>query len=758
MPPEYRQLPGEPVPDDGFTRPPVYDEPGPPDSGPFAPPPASPPWGAPPASPEDGYTPPPPPLSTTPGPFAPAVTAVPPAGADVPPPAEGKPSHYRPDIEGLRAVAIIAVLLFHMGISFAQGGFIGVDVFYVISGFLITGLLLREGQSTGKFDLVRFYARRMRRLLPAGLLVIVVTLVLSAFIVTPLRLTEIAGDAAASALYLANFRFAMEATDYLATELPSPLLHYWSLGVEEQFYLLWPLILLLAARFLSLRWVGLIMVLLAGASFGLSLYWSEAQPAWAFFSPFTRAWELAAGALIAVGLLRLPSRLPAWFGGLAVIAGLALIAVGVVLIDASVPYPGVAALLPVAGAVLVVVGGLRGPTLPGRIILSNPLSRYFGHISYSLYLWHWPLLILVPIAIEDDSLTVRVALAGLAIVLAAISTEVVERPFRRSRALSDRSGFTFRLGLSGSVAVGAAALLMSGAITLPSNIPLPWLKPDPVVVELAGVRDDLPALYADGCVLEYPDRKLKPGCIYGDPEGERTAMLIGNSHAAQWMPALDVYARKVGWRLEVENKSACALPDVPVWERRLRRTFDECIAWRESLMKRIARTEPDIVFVGVSRDYDLWDNSRIVQSNQALGYWQQKLTELLETIRQSVPRVVLLAETPFLNYDPVDCLADPDISNCDPARSLVLDDAYARLEAAAAADAGADLLSINRLLCPGATCPVVVDDIVVLRDKHHLTASYMERLAAPIGRILEGKSPYPSPSPSGAPAAATPGA
>ena len=422
------------------------------------------------------------------------------------------------------------------------------------------------------------------------------------------------------------------------------------------------------------------------------------------------------------------------------------------------PYPGVAALLPVAGAVLVVVGGLRGPTLPGRIILSNPLSRYFGHISYSLYLWHWPLLILVPIAIEDDSLTVRVGLAGVAIVLAAISTEVVERPFRRSRALSERSGFTFKLGLGGSVAVGAAALLMSGAITLPSNIPLPWLKPDPVTVELAGVREDLPAHYADGCVLDYPDRKLKPGCIYGDPEGERTAMLIGDSHAAQWMPALDAYAKKVGWRLEMENKSACALPDVPVWERRLRRTFDECIAWREALMKRIARTKPDIVFVGLSRDYDLWDNGRIVQSIQAMGYWQQKLTELLETIHQSVPRVVLLAETPFLNYDPIDCLADPDISNCDPAKSLVLDDAYARLEAAAAADAGAELLSINGLLCPGATCPVVADDIVVLRDKHHLTASYMEHLAAPIGRILEGKSPYPSPSPSGSPEAATPGA
>ena len=239
---------------------------------------------------------------------------------------------------------------------------------------------------------------------------------------------------------------------------------------------------------------------------------------------------------------------------------------GVVLIDGSVPYPGVAALLPVAGAVLVVVGGLRGPTLPGRIILSNPLSRYFGHLLLALPV-ALATAILVPIAIADDSLTVRVGLAGVAIVLGGDLHRGDRAAFRRSRALSERSGFAFKLGLGGSVAVGAAALLMSGAIALPSSIPLPWLKPDPVTVELAGVREDLPAHYADGCVLDYPDQKLKPGCIYGDPEGERTAMLIGDSHAAQWMPALDAYAKKVGWRLEIENKSACALPDVPVWER-----------------------------------------------------------------------------------------------------------------------------------------------------------------------------------------------
>ena len=656
-------------------------------------------------------------------------------------------AHFRPDIEGLRAVAVMAVLLFHIGLPIASGGYVGVDVFYVISGFLITGLLLREGETNGKVDLIRFYARRMRRLLPAALLVIVATLAASAVVVTPLRLTEIAGDAAASALYVANFRFAFEATDYLALEAPSPLLHYWSLGVEEQFYLLWPLILLAATRILPRRLIGLFLVILAVASFALSFYMTDAAPAWAFFSPVSRAWELAAGAIIAVGLLRIPSRLPRALDVLAVLVGLALIVVGVVILGVETPFPGVAALLPVVGATLVIMGGLRGPTLPGRLLLGNPVSRYLGRISYSLYLWHWPLLILVPIAMDNDELVVRAGLAGVAILLAAITTELVEQPFRRSGALARRSRGSVQLGLTASVAVGAGALLMSGAISLPANL----LPQDPVVVELAGVREDLPQSYADGCHLPYEVSKPRNDCIYGDPEGEQTAFLIGDSHAAQWLPALDAYAASKGWRLEVHTKSACSVADVPLWERRLRRIYDECVDWREALQKRIARVQPEVVWVGSSRDYELWSNGSIIRAKDAYTYWQGQLEALLERLGESADRVVLLAEMPFLNFDPVDCLADTRRSSCDPPASLVIDADYAALESAAAKAAGASVLSLNGVLCPGRSCPVMVDGVVVFRDEHHLTASYMERLAEPVANLLEGRAPFPTPAPSESP-------
>ena len=723
--------------------------PAPPFPDPFPPMPPPPRAAPPPAYPPPPFAEPGPPLESggrppIPAPTRPGPYALPPPPVETSPPKKdsGRPDHFRPDIEGLRAVAVIAVLLFHVGLPAAAGGFIGVDVFFVISGFLVTGLLLREGQVSGKVDLLAFYARRMRRLLPAALVVIVVTLAASAFVLSPLRLPEVAGDATASALYVPNIRFAIEATDYLSVGAPSPLLHYWSLGVEEQFYLAWPLLLLVTVRLLSPRFLGLALLLLAIGSFGLSLYWTETSPAWAFFSPGTRAWQLAAGALLAVGFLRLPRRLPRGSASLLVAVGLALIVAGVLVISDETAYPGPWALFPVLGAVLVILGGSAGPTLPGRL-LDNPPARYIGRISYSLYLWHWPILILVPIAVGNDDIAFRLALAGVAILVAAVSTELIERPFRRASFLATRSRGTVQLGLTASFAVGIAALFVSGAITIPT----PWTRPDPVVVELAGVRDDLPVSYADGChITDYQTTK-PTDCVYGDPEGARTAVLFGDSHAAQWLPALDRYARDRGWRLEYHTKAACSPVLLPIWERTLRREYEECFQWRDAVLRRITKGAPDVVFVGSSRDYEIQDGPNIIQTREMYPLWQQGLAESLAGLGDAAGRVVLLAETPFITYDPVDCLADPKVSGCDPLRSVVVDADYAALEAAAADTAGASVLTVNDLLCPGATCPVTVDGTVVFRDAHHVTATYMALLAEPIANLLEGRAPYPSPSP-----------
>ena len=295
------------------------------------------------------------------------------------------PDHFRPDVEGLRAVAVLLVPLYHAGVPGFGGGYVGVDVFFVISGFLITGLILRELETTGRLSITGFYSRRARRLLPAAALTLLVTVAASVALLSAVRIADVATDIASAAAYVSNLRFGIQ-----ANAAPSPVLHFWSLSVEEQFYLFWPT-LMVALFWLSGRLRAGRRGLFAGIALvsALSLVacvWltGQNQP-WAFFLLPTRAWELGLGALLAVSLGRLPAIRPRIAAAL-VLAGLAAIALAdLVLSDASV-FPSVAASLPVAGAGLVILGGLGKP-LPARLLALPPFT-FLGRVSYSIYLWH----------------------------------------------------------------------------------------------------------------------------------------------------------------------------------------------------------------------------------------------------------------------------------------------------------------------------------------------------------------------------------
>ncbi|MDQ1570839.1 MAG: hypothetical protein QOF79_1513 [Actinomycetota bacterium] len=361
--------------------------------------------------------------------------------------------HFRPDIEGLRAVAVMLVALDHADIGFLAGGYIGVDVFFVISGFLITSLLLREvGGPSRRRALVNFYARRVKRLLPAATLVLFVTVMAAYHYLGFLRGDDVAIDARWCAAFVGNIRFALVGTNYLgAQEPPSPLQHFWSLGVEEQFYLVWPSMMLLVAAVVPRRHLRISIGILLGIVISASLAWSYLQtnsdPGWAYFSPLTRAWELGVGASIAIGaplVSRISPRLAipiSWIGLIGIVAS-------AFIIDGATPFPGIAAIAPVLATALVIVGGAVGSGGGAVALLRRLPFQWVGKLSYSFYLWHWPILVIAAQhAGKRLSVAHNLVLLTGALALSAVTFYTVESPVRRSRALRGKDPIVVVVGL-----------------------------------------------------------------------------------------------------------------------------------------------------------------------------------------------------------------------------------------------------------------------------------------------------------------------
>ena len=686
---------------------------------------------------------------------------------------------FRPDLEGLRGVAILLVLLFHARLPGSAGGFVGVDVFFVLSGFLITGLLLREHERTGRISLGAFYARRARRILPAASVVLAATMILSWFMLAPLDLPRVAGDAVASALSVGNIRFAAGATDYFGTDLtPSPVIHYWSLGVEEQFYLLWPALLILATRSHRPRIAaGLLLAGLAIVSYLLALVLTDAAPAWAFYSLPTRAWQLALGGLLAVGAARIdriPNRIAVPLGWL----GLGAILSALVLVGPGTPYPGLAALLPALGSGAVILAGQR----PGAVasLLAVPVLRFLGRISYSLYLVHWPIFVLpaATLAIgEELPLEVRAALAALAVAVGWASYRFVELPIHRGPRFAARPSRTLAaagvamaltVAICGSVGFAASASLEEGgdpvadagspappvavapaatgatasgpgiAISTGGPPPTPLPTPSPngpqplparVRPALASAATDSETLTADGCLLGQPQIK-PPNCVYGDKNGTFTVALVGDSHAAHWFPAIKAIADARGWRLMPYIKLSCRFLDMPQYSHWYRRMYTECDTWRALVVARLQAIKPDLVIEASSRDgvtSDATDRDQVHQGEAMAGL-----------LRQVPGAKAILVDTPISKYNVPYCLSKhrSDVRSCETSRRYALGPSPGIVETTAATELGATLIDMTPLICPGDPCPVVIDRMIVYRDSHHMTATFVLSLRASLEAYL----------------------
>ena len=665
-----------------------------------------------------------------------------------PPAAEG--SRHRRDIEGLRAVAVLLVVAYHCGLPVVSGGYVGVDVFFVISGFLITGLLLREARGSGTVSIPRFYARRALRLLPASTVVVVATVAAAALWLPPLRLSGILSDALHTAIYAMNYRLAAVGTDYLQADAdPSPLQHFWSLAVEEQFYLVWPLLILVFVRSGRARRLGLVLTVLTVGSLAVSLWQTQHNAGWAYFGAHTRAWELGVGALLAVGAVKLPR----FF----VPAGLVAIATSAVLYTAQTPFPGYAALLPVLGTAAVIAGGTERPAG----FLGLPALQAIGRLSYSWYLWHWPVLLIAPFAVGRPLAVWENVLAALgALVLAALTYALVENPVRHLAALRNRPWRGIGVGVALSVLAAGLCLVITvaadhfgGASSYRATALDPaTFDPGDLSSEIAASVDapavpanltppldkaskDKPRYYKEGCSGAFDDPDVKKPCTYGDPASPTTVVLFGDSHAGHWFPALEAASVQRHWKLVVVTKSACTAADGMIYLPQLKREFTECVQWRRDAWAYVrslrpakvvmASTYPGLELLGVAGSQD----------DAYVAAWKRSIRQV------SAPGtdVYFVSDTPWQDEPTPECLSAhmDDPAACGRVRkSALAEPARRRLVAAAARAEGATVIDPAPWFCTETVCPPIVGDLLVYRDQHHITTAYSRLLAPQFGAAL----------------------
>jgi peptidoglycan/LPS O-acetylase OafA/YrhL len=705
---------------------------------------------------------------------------------------------FRRDIEGLRALAVGFVILFHAKFLGLTGGFIGVDVFFVVSGFLITSLLINEHSSVGEISLKNFYARRARRLLPASALVIGLTALASRIWLEPLRLKDIGTDAVASGGFFANILFGVRSTDYLqAGQPPSPFQHFWSLSVEEQFYIVWPALLMLLLWKSRERHTRAIVAvsILSVASLALCIWQTTQSQPWAFFGLHTRAWELGIGALVALCwkyVEQLPTNFRAVIGWL----GLFAIVVSGLTITEKMAFPGKLALLPVVATALVLMAGQHAHWGPQRILSLQPL-QWIGARSYSIYLWHWPVLIIAEShAARALTVTERLIAIAASVIAASLSHHFLENPVRHSVSLQAKPrlalmvggalivmslgvGFVLRtssVALSTDVIAEAPVAIAStttsttapvvstdstvapvetttSLVTIPEGPPPSIVNPtapiDAVIAgaltdevpanlqpSLRGASGDKPEIYDNGCHVNLISIEPKI-CEYGDTTSDFTVALYGDSHAAQWFPALNQIAIDHQWRLIILTKMGCTAIDLITANSLVGPTYPGCRPWREKVLERLSAENVRVVFMTNSNR--LTDPSTgqpfadsIVKAGSAT---------LITQLQSMGISPIVITDTPYPGTDVPICLskAIKNVGSCAVSRDKGIRANRQQTSIDVAVDNNAQYLDVSHWVCSLDTCPVITGNILMYRDSHHLTTTYVQFLTPLIEAAV---SPY----------------
>ena len=668
----------------------------------------------------------------------------------------------RDDLQGLRAVAVLLVVLGHARVGGLRGGYVGVDVFFVLSGFFITGLLLADVEKHGTVSFRRFYARRIRRILPAAALTLVVTDVVAFFLLNIVRARAVIQDSFWAALFAANIRFAREGTDYFAqTQLPSPLQHYWTLAVEEQYYLVWPVVMSLVLFGLARtvwqrptrrdltsrpRLLSILIAVFLG-SLTWSIHESQGMRSAAYFSSLTRAWEIALGALIAIMAPAL-SRDGGRIRASAALVGLAAIGIAAIAYNDTTAYPGWPALLPTGGAALVIAGGLgyKRPTGVASRLLAVPPLRYLGDRSYSLYLWHWPVLMLAA-QYEGRELPVWV---NLLLLLLALGISIVtysrfENPIRYRLWTTRQIALIACTSVGGALAVAAfvntlivrdsrrfAGVAASATVGAPAGGVLPVVRRSVDHahrrIVAAALSPPVTELSHDAYLLPHncganPGKTRSDICRLGRADSKRTLVVMGDSHAQMWMPAILDLARRDGWSIVPLVKIGCAPFD---WELG---DSPECNQWLRWAIQSATSLHPSVLLIA---GHYSGEGGRL---ETAAAHGIQAVVARIETARKAV----VLVDTPTQNEQPVDCLLRPSATRgrCSLTikRDVIAADAAA--EVVLLGTPGLRIVDPRPWLCASNVCPIVIGNTIAYSDGGHLSITYVTELGSVFRRAFE---------------------
>ena len=663
------------------------------------------------------------------------------------------PKNFRPEIQALRALAVLLVVAYHFQPERLPGGYIGVDIFFGISGFLITGHLLREAEASGTISLSKFFAGRARRILPAAMLVILASTAATLALLPKTTWHDLGIQALASAFSVQNWVLAANSVDYLAAEeAAGPLQHFWSLAVEEQFYLLWPLLILAACRkrVLRRRLLWWVFGTVAAASLAYSIYTGYSGNPAGYFITTTRMWELAAGGLLALADSSVRAgtlRLPGWMAlmpvrNLAVLAALASVAWAVFSYSGATVFPGFAAALPVAACLLVIAAGqTRGPGSLHRLVNWAPV-QWVGLASYSLYLWHWPLLVFARQLLgREPRLLESAGLLAASLVLAWASLVLVEAPVRQLRLLASSPLRSLAAGaLMMALAAGTALLpgqlqqqavaheqqqvqqlldsppAQFGSAALAHGAPAFTAASHQIVPVPADAAKDLPPI---GDCVQKPESEHVKECEFGPKDASFTVALVGDSHAAHWFQAVQGMTEQHGWRLVTYLKNSC-----PFTAAERQAEADGSIrcqaAYHQALDELVHRGDVDAVITSYWSAATFADDP----ARGLAATWKQ--------LEDAGIDVYPVADTPRPDSETFarDCVeqhaSTPQECAFPESRAFEKTDAT---RAAAALEPRVHVLDFSDQFCAAGSCPAVVGNVLVYRDRHHITDTYMRTLA-----------------------------